>query len=207
MRGRAAARPQPLLSPIAPAPLAPHHHRPTLQAIYDRVRELIDAAGVAGVNVLCLQEVWPMPFAFCTREKAWTEFAESAEAGPSTRLCQELARKHNMVGWAHPCGDEMEKRAALCVRRGWRCTVGQLTDRSPSPGPFVSTDCACLQVIVSPILERDEAHGETIWNTAVVRCSRGRWVGRGCLPTVLSADPCCALWPPAGDWQQRQRAG
>lgn len=41
-----------------------------------------------------------MPFAFCTREKAWTEFAESAEAGPSTRLCQELARKHNMVGGA-----------------------------------------------------------------------------------------------------------
>ncbi len=40
-----------------------------------------------------------MPFAFCTREKAWTEFAESVE-GPSTRLCQELARKHNMVGGA-----------------------------------------------------------------------------------------------------------
>ena len=61
------------------------------------MRELVDAAGAAGVNVLCLQEAWHMPFAFCTREKAWTEFAESAEAGPSTRLCQELARKHNMV--------------------------------------------------------------------------------------------------------------
>ena len=49
-------------------------------------------------QVLCLQEAWHMPFAFCTREKAWTEFAESAESGTSTRLCQELARKHNMVG-------------------------------------------------------------------------------------------------------------
>ena len=62
-----------------------------------------------------------MPFALCTREKQWTEFAESAEEGPSTRLCQELARRHGMV-------------------------------------------------IVNPILERDAAHGDTIWNTAV-RCA------------------------------------
>jgi beta-ureidopropionase len=34
-----------------------------------------------GVQVLCLQEAWPMPFAFCTREKApWLEFAEDAGA-------------------------------------------------------------------------------------------------------------------------------
>lgn len=38
-----------------------------------------------------------MPFAFCTREKAWTEFAEPVVGGPSTMLCQELARKHGMV--------------------------------------------------------------------------------------------------------------
>ena len=32
-----------------------------------------------------------MPFAFCTREKLpWTQFAESAEDGPTTRLCQEV---------------------------------------------------------------------------------------------------------------------
>lgn len=68
-----------------------------LQAIHDRVRQIVDAAGAAGVQVLCLQEAWHMPFAFCTREKQWTEFAESAEAGPSTRLCRELARKHGMV--------------------------------------------------------------------------------------------------------------
>nr|XP_025713046.1 beta-ureidopropionase isoform X2 [Callorhinus ursinus]XP_025713047.1 beta-ureidopropionase isoform X2 [Callorhinus ursinus]XP_025713048.1 beta-ureidopropionase isoform X2 [Callorhinus ursinus] len=39
-----------------------------------------------------------MPFAFCTREKLpWTEFAESAEDGPTSRFCQKLAKKHNMV--------------------------------------------------------------------------------------------------------------
>lgn len=32
-----------------------------------------------------------MPFAFCTREKhPWTEFAESAEDGPTIKLCQEV---------------------------------------------------------------------------------------------------------------------
>ena len=32
-----------------------------------------------------------MPFAFCTREKLpWTEFAESAEDGPTTKFCQEV---------------------------------------------------------------------------------------------------------------------
>lgn len=33
-------------------------------------------------------------------------------------------------------------------------------------------------VIVSPILERDENHGDTIWNTAVVISSSGRYMGK-----------------------------
>ena len=37
-----------------------------------------------------------MPFAFCTREKKWCEFAEPVE-GESTRFLQEHARKYNMV--------------------------------------------------------------------------------------------------------------
>lgn len=33
-------------------------------------------------------------------------------------------------------------------------------------------------VIVSPILERDENHGDTIWNTAVVISNTGRYLGK-----------------------------
>lgn len=99
------------------------------RAIMDRVSELIEVAAKMGVNVLCLQEAWTMPFAFCTREKSWCEFAESAEAGESTKLLQGLAEKHNMV-------------------------------------------------IVSPILERDEAHGSTLWNTAVVIGNHGNIIGK-----------------------------
>ncbi|CAL5329555.1 unnamed protein product [Camellia sinensis] len=66
------------------------------RAIFQKLRPIIDAAGAAGVNVLCLQEAWMMPFAFCTREKRWCEFAEPVD-GESTQFLQDLARKYNMV--------------------------------------------------------------------------------------------------------------
>ena len=98
------------------------------QALAARVTDMIEAAGKMDVNVLCLQEAWTMPFAFCTREKQpWLEFAENVD-GPSTQLLARLAKKHNMV-------------------------------------------------IVSPILERDDVHGGTIHNTAVVIGNRGNIIG------------------------------
>ncbi|KAF6716985.1 Beta-ureidopropionase [Oryzias melastigma] len=69
-----------------------------INAIHSRVGEIVEVAAMCGVNIICFQETWPMPFAFCTREKEpWTEFAESAEEGNTTRFCQELAKKYNMV--------------------------------------------------------------------------------------------------------------
>ena len=38
-----------------------------------------------------------MPFAFCTREKKWLEFAEDAENGPSTKFIKKMAAKNKMV--------------------------------------------------------------------------------------------------------------
>uniref|UniRef100_A0A8D0L9I3 Beta-ureidopropionase n=1 Tax=Sphenodon punctatus TaxID=8508 RepID=A0A8D0L9I3_SPHPU len=67
-------------------------------ALHKRIEEIVEVAAMCGVNVVCFQEAWTMPFAFCTRERLpWTEFAESAEDGPTTRFCQKLAKKHNMV--------------------------------------------------------------------------------------------------------------
>jgi len=67
-------------------------------AIQNQVERMIDTAGFMGVNVLCLQEAWTMPFAFCTREKyPWLEFAEEAETGRSTKFIQKMAKKYNMV--------------------------------------------------------------------------------------------------------------
>ncbi|XP_074055901.1 beta-ureidopropionase [Macrotis lagotis] len=99
-------------------------------ALHQRIEEIVEVAAQCGVNVVCFQEAWTMPFAFCTREKLpWTEFAESAEDGPTTRLCQKLARSHGMV-------------------------------------------------VVSPILERDETHGDVLWNTAVVVSDSGAVLGK-----------------------------
>ncbi|XP_020263461.1 beta-ureidopropionase [Asparagus officinalis] len=97
------------------------------RAIMEKVRPMIEAAGAARVNILCLQEAWMMPFAFCTREKRWCEFAEPVD-GETIQFLQELAQKYNMV-------------------------------------------------IVSPILERDLNHGETIWNTAVIIGNHGNIIG------------------------------
>jgi len=101
-----------------------------VKAIHSRVETIINTAAESGVNIICLQEAWTMPFAFCTREKhPWCDFAESAENGITTKFCQQLARKHNMV-------------------------------------------------IISPILERDEEHGGTLWNTAVVISNNGLVLGK-----------------------------
>ncbi|KAK2840956.1 hypothetical protein Q7C36_012535 [Tachysurus vachellii] len=101
-----------------------------ITALHKRVGEIVEVAAICGVNIVCFQEAWTMPFAFCTREREpWTEFAESAEDGFTTHFCQELAKKYNMV-------------------------------------------------IVSPILERDEIHGGTLWNTAVVVSNTGTVLGK-----------------------------
>uniref|UniRef100_A0A5K3EHX8 Beta-ureidopropionase n=1 Tax=Mesocestoides corti TaxID=53468 RepID=A0A5K3EHX8_MESCO len=69
-----------------------------ISAAHKKIGDLIDAAGACGVNVLCLQEAWTMPFAFCTRERIpWCEFAESAECGPTTKFLSDYARKYAMV--------------------------------------------------------------------------------------------------------------
>ncbi|XWS63090.1 hypothetical protein CRYUN_Cryun06bG0066700 [Craigia yunnanensis] len=98
------------------------------KAIFEKLGPIIDAAGASGVNILCLQEAWMMPFAFCTREKRWCEFAEPVN-GESTQFLQEFARKYNMV-------------------------------------------------IISPILERDVNHGETLWNTAIIIGNHGNIIGK-----------------------------
>lgn len=63
-------------------------------AIFEKVGRLIHAASLMKCNIVCLQEAWTMPFAFCTREKTpWTEFAESAYDGPSTLFLKDVMTK------------------------------------------------------------------------------------------------------------------
>ena len=69
-----------------------------MKAIRDRVACIIKAAYYSGVNVLGLQECWSTAFFMCTREKyPWTDFAESAFLGESTKLLRTLAKEYKMV--------------------------------------------------------------------------------------------------------------
>jgi len=58
---------------------------------------LIEEAGKKGVQVLCMQEVFTQPY-FCPSQDAkWYAAVERIPEGPTTKLMQELAKKHSMV--------------------------------------------------------------------------------------------------------------
>ncbi|CAH0587931.1 unnamed protein product [Chrysodeixis includens] len=68
------------------------------RAVFDKVEKIIQSAAAEGVQILCLQETWYMPFFLCTREKQkWEEFAECPKQGQSTQFLRKLAKKYNMV--------------------------------------------------------------------------------------------------------------
>ncbi|XP_036163309.1 beta-ureidopropionase isoform X2 [Myotis myotis] len=77
-----------------------------VSALHRRIEAIVEVAAMCGVNIICFQEAWTMPFAFCTREKLpWTEFAESAEDGPTTRFCQKpLAAAVSLSASESDCG-------------------------------------------------------------------------------------------------------
>jgi len=67
------------------------------QAMIDKHVVLIEQAASKGVQVLCLQEIFYGPY-FCAEEQTkWYETAERIPEGPTIKLMQELAKKHQMV--------------------------------------------------------------------------------------------------------------
>jgi N-carbamoylputrescine amidase len=58
---------------------------------------MIDDAAKQGVQILCMQEVFTTPY-FCAEQQVrWYEAVEKIPEGPTTKLMQEQAKKHNMV--------------------------------------------------------------------------------------------------------------
>src|SRR5216110_2167722 len=58
---------------------------------------MIEDAAKQGVQILCMQEVFTTPY-FCAEQKVrWYEDDEKIPDGPTTKLMQETAKKHNMV--------------------------------------------------------------------------------------------------------------
>jgi len=67
------------------------------KAMIDKHVALIEQAAGKGVQVLCLQELFYGPY-FCAEQKTkWYDLTERIPDGPTTKLMQELAKKHEMV--------------------------------------------------------------------------------------------------------------
>src|SRR5918994_4242185 len=59
--------------------------------------ELIERAGREGVQILCMQEIFTGPYFCAEQNPRWYEAVERIPDGPTTRLMQEMAKKHNMA--------------------------------------------------------------------------------------------------------------
>jgi len=59
--------------------------------------ELIERAGEAGVQILCMQEIFTGPYFCAEQTPRWYEATEQIPDGPTTKLMQETAKKYQMV--------------------------------------------------------------------------------------------------------------
>src|SRR5688500_9695032 len=67
------------------------------QANVDKHLKLIEQAGREGVQILCMQEIFTGPY-FCAEQSTrWCDAVEQIPDGPTARLMQEMAKKHQMV--------------------------------------------------------------------------------------------------------------
>ncbi len=58
---------------------------------------MIGDAAKQGVQILCMQEVFTTPYFCAEQQTRWYDAVEKIPEGPTTKLMQEIARKHNMV--------------------------------------------------------------------------------------------------------------
>ncbi|HEX5081030.1 MAG TPA: nitrilase-related carbon-nitrogen hydrolase [Blastocatellia bacterium] len=63
----------------------------------DKHLKLIEEAAKQGVKILCMQEVFTTPYFCAEQQTRWYEAVEKIPDGPTVRLMQEVARKHEMV--------------------------------------------------------------------------------------------------------------
>jgi beta-ureidopropionase len=58
---------------------------------------LIEQAASEGVQIICMQEIFTGPY-FCAEQTTrWYDSTETIPDGPTTKLMQEMAKRHNMV--------------------------------------------------------------------------------------------------------------
>ncbi|HWP44526.1 MAG TPA: nitrilase-related carbon-nitrogen hydrolase [Blastocatellia bacterium] len=67
------------------------------QANIEKNMRYIEEAARQGVQILCLQEVFTTPYFCAEQQTRWYEAVEPIPDGPTTRLMQEVAKRHGMA--------------------------------------------------------------------------------------------------------------
>ncbi|HHN77839.1 MAG TPA: acyltransferase [Phycisphaerales bacterium] len=67
------------------------------QAMIEKHLPMIAEAADRGARVCCLQEIFSGPYFCAEQDTKWYQTAEPIPDGPTTKLMQDLARKHKMV--------------------------------------------------------------------------------------------------------------
>ena len=82
------------------------------QSMIDKHVDLIANAAEQGAQIICLQELFYGPY-FCAEQDAkWYELTEKIPDGPTIKLMQELAKKHEMV-IVVPIGDSAHQHRGV----------------------------------------------------------------------------------------------
>ena len=95
------------LTQVGVGPEAPQELDRLKKFMVDKHVALIEQAAGKGVQVLCLQELFYGPYFCAEQDKRWYKMVERVPDGPTVRLMQELAKKHNLVMVAPVYEEEM----------------------------------------------------------------------------------------------------
>src|ERR1051326_8563025 len=67
------------------------------KAMIDKHVAMIEDAAKQGVQIICLQELFYGPYFPAEQNPHWYDLVERIPDGPTTRLMQEIARRHQMA--------------------------------------------------------------------------------------------------------------
>ena len=67
------------------------------EANIEKHLKMIDDAARQGVQILCFQEIFTGPYFCAEQNPRWYDSVEKIPEGPTTKLMQEIAKKHSMV--------------------------------------------------------------------------------------------------------------
>jgi beta-ureidopropionase len=67
------------------------------KSMIDKHVKYVEQAAKEGVKILCFQELFYGPYFCAEQQPCWYDLTEEMPNGPTTKLMQELAKKHEMV--------------------------------------------------------------------------------------------------------------